>query len=106
MLFRSRRADALYTSGLLTFQQSDFNRAVALLEEALALQKALGDTSGMASSLNTLGRVARQQGDVERATALHEAALAAVKTWRCTPARRDGQPVRAVAMQPFMFVLQ
>jgi len=37
---------------------------------------------------------------------LDEAALAAVKTWRCTPARRDGQPVRAVALQPFKFVLQ
>lgn len=37
---------------------------------------------------------------------LDEAALAAVKTWRCTPAQRDGQPVRAVALQPFKFVLQ
>lgn len=37
---------------------------------------------------------------------LDEAALAAVKTWRCTPARRDGQPVRASATQPFKFVLQ
>lgn len=37
---------------------------------------------------------------------LDEAALAAVKTWRCTPARRDGQPVRAIALQPFRFVLQ
>jgi protein TonB len=36
---------------------------------------------------------------------LDEAALAAVKTWRCTPARRDGQPVRAVALQPFKFIL-
>lgn len=37
---------------------------------------------------------------------LDEAALAAVRTWRCNPARRDGQPVRAVALQPFKFVLQ
>lgn len=37
---------------------------------------------------------------------LDEAALAAVKTWRCTPARRDGQPVRAVALQPFKFMLR
>lgn len=37
---------------------------------------------------------------------LDEAALAAVKTWRCTPAQRDGQPVRAVALQPFKFLLQ
>ena len=37
---------------------------------------------------------------------LDEAALAAVRTWRCTPARRNGQPVRAVALQPFRFILQ
>jgi len=37
---------------------------------------------------------------------LDHAALAAVKTWRCRPALRDGQPVRAVALQPFNFVLQ
>lgn len=37
---------------------------------------------------------------------LDEAALGAVRTWRCTPAQRDGQPVRATALQPFKFVLQ
>jgi protein TonB len=37
---------------------------------------------------------------------LDEAALAAVKSWRCNPAQRNGQPVRAVALQPFKFVLQ
>ena len=37
---------------------------------------------------------------------LDDAALAAVKAWRCTPAQRNGQPVRAVALQPFKFVLK
>ena len=37
---------------------------------------------------------------------LDEAAVAAVKTWRCTPPQRNGQPVRAIALQPFNFVLQ
>jgi len=37
---------------------------------------------------------------------LDNAALAAIKNWRCTPPLRDGQPVRAVALQPFKFVLQ
>lgn len=37
---------------------------------------------------------------------LDEAAMAAVKTWRCNPPVRNGQPVRAVALQPFNFVLQ
>ena len=35
-----------------------------------------------------------------------DAALAVVKTWRCNPAIRNGQPVRAIALQPFNFVLQ
>jgi protein TonB len=37
---------------------------------------------------------------------LDDAALAAIKTWRCMPALRLGQAVRAVALQPFKFVLQ
>ena len=37
---------------------------------------------------------------------LDDAALAAVKSWRCTPAQRNGQPTRAVALQPFKFLLQ
>lgn len=37
---------------------------------------------------------------------LDQAALAAVRTWRCTPPTRNGQPLRAVALQPFNFVLQ
>lgn len=37
---------------------------------------------------------------------LDEAALTAIKNWRCNPAQRNGQPVRAVALQPFKFVLQ
>ena len=55
-----------------------------------------------------------EQGQVARAAVatgsgfprLDEAAQAAVKGWRCTPARRDGQLVRAVALQPFKFVLE
>lgn len=37
---------------------------------------------------------------------LDEAALAAVRTWRCNPATRHGQPVRAMALQPFNFILR
>lgn len=37
---------------------------------------------------------------------LDDAALDAVRNWRCNPAQRDGQPVRAVALQPFKFLLQ
>jgi protein TonB len=37
---------------------------------------------------------------------LDEAALAAIKNWRCNAAQREGQPVRAVAIQPFKFALE
>ncbi len=37
---------------------------------------------------------------------LDEAGIAAVKTWRCNPAMRDGQAVRALALQPFDFILE
>lgn len=37
---------------------------------------------------------------------LDNAAVATVKTWRCRPAMRDGQPVRTIALQPFNFVIQ
>ena len=37
---------------------------------------------------------------------LDEAAVAAVKRWHCTPARRNGIPVRATALQPLNFTLK
>jgi len=37
---------------------------------------------------------------------LDEAAVNAVKSWRCTPARRNGIAVRSVAVQPFNFALK
>jgi protein TonB len=49
-----------------------------------------------------VARVSSSSGHVR----LDDAALGAVKTWRCTPALRNGQPVRAVALQPFKFILQ
>lgn len=36
---------------------------------------------------------------------LDEAAQRAVRTWRCTPARRNGVVTRSVALQPINFVL-
>lgn len=37
---------------------------------------------------------------------LDQAALAEIKNWRCNAAKREGQPVRAVAIQPFTFSLE
>jgi protein TonB len=57
--------------------------------------------------LDELGRVInvaiKKKSGVAR---LDEAAIAAVKTWRCNPAKRNGVAVRAVALQPFNFILK
>jgi protein TonB len=37
---------------------------------------------------------------------LDEAGLAAVKSWQCNPSTRNGVAVRAVALQPFDFILE
>lgn len=53
------------------------------------------------------GRVARAEvktGSGYRR--LDDAALNAVKTWRCNLSVRDGVAVRAVALQPFNFILE
>ena len=62
----------------------------------VVLRVELGESGNVA-----LARVDRSSGYPR----LDEAALAAVRTWRCTPATRNGHPVRAVALQPFNFIL-
>jgi periplasmic protein TonB len=37
---------------------------------------------------------------------LDDAGLAAIKSWQCNAATRDGKPVRAIALQPFDFILE
>lgn len=66
-------------------------------EGTVVLRVELAETGAVVSA-----RVQTSSGHAR----LDEAALGVVKTWRCTPAMRNGQPVRAVALQPFKFVLQ
>ncbi|MGC2061787.1 MAG: TonB family protein [Thermodesulfovibrionales bacterium] len=57
--------------------------------------------------LNELGRVTNVSIKKTSGFArLDEAAIVAVKTWRCTPAKRNGIAVRAAALQPFNFTLK
>lgn len=57
--------------------------------------------------LDEQGRVAMARIKTSSGHArLDEAALTAVKTWQCRPATHNGQPVRAIALQPFNFILQ
>ncbi len=69
------RARALNGAGNLADSQGDYAQAASLHEEALTLQRALGDAKGIAGSLNGLGNVAQKQGDYGRAVVLHEEAL-------------------------------
>jgi protein TonB len=67
-------------------------------EEGTVVLRVELDEHGLVSA----ARVATSSGFAR----LDEAALTAVRSWQCQPARRNGQPVRAVALQPFKFVLQ
>ncbi len=57
--------------------------------------------------LDEQGRVAEARVQTSSGVPrLDEAALTAVRNWHCTPAMRGGRAVRAVALQPFNFVIQ
>ena len=65
-------AKALYEAGWIELFQGDYDRAIALLEEGLALFRELGDRRGVATSLVNLGFAALHLGDKERATVLRQ----------------------------------
>lgn len=57
--------------------------------------------------LDELGRVINVEVKTRSGfSRLDEAAINAVKTWRCSPAKRNGVAVRSVASQPFNFTLK
>lgn len=57
--------------------------------------------------LNELGHVTNAEVKSKSGfPRLDEAAINAVKTWRCSPAKRNGVAVRSVALQPFNFTLK
>ncbi|HYN88544.1 MAG TPA: tetratricopeptide repeat protein, partial [Ardenticatenaceae bacterium] len=76
------RGKALYGAGSLAYSQDDYHAAHVLLEESVAIRRALGDTQGVAMSLQHLGTLAREQEalnprpDYTRAKALSEESLA------------------------------
>jgi tetratricopeptide (TPR) repeat protein len=61
--------------GLTARHLGDYERAAAVLEEALALFRELGDKRNIAYVLGNLGGLAYRQGDYERAAVLHTEAL-------------------------------
>jgi protein TonB len=57
--------------------------------------------------LDGLGNVANAKVETSSGySRLDDAALLAIRAWHCTPASRNGQRVRAIAMQPFKFLMQ
>lgn len=73
---------------------------------ALSRRRGESGTVVLRVELSETGHVAAAQVRTSSGHArLDEAALAAVRTWRCNPASRNGQAVRAVALQPFDFVM-
>ena len=69
---KSALAKASYEAGWIEQFQGDYDRAIALLEEALALFRELGDSRGVATSLVNLGFAVLHQGDKERAAVLRQ----------------------------------
>jgi tetratricopeptide (TPR) repeat protein len=63
-------------TGILAAGQGDYDRAVALYEESLALYRNMGHRKGMSGPLRELGVVAYHRGDYEVAVRLNEQALA------------------------------
>jgi len=69
----------LHLLGGAAVDEGDPERAVAHFEEALALNRELGDTRNMAMCSCSLGMTALWQGDPERAGAPFEEALRLVR---------------------------
>ncbi|MCE7986917.1 MAG: helix-turn-helix domain-containing protein [Caldilinea sp. CFX5] len=70
------RAKILRVAGLLAENIGEFARTAALLEESLALYRALGDGAGAAQTLVLLGRIRKDQGKYAQARTLLAESLA------------------------------
>jgi non-specific serine/threonine protein kinase len=70
------RAAALNHAGLLAYAQGDIGRTEALLDQALALWRTVGDHAQIAAVLVNVGSVALEQGAHERAQRIFEQSLA------------------------------
>ena len=75
----SARAKALWGAGFLLYCKSDYERAVALCEESLALYQELEDKGGAGNSLIGLGVISGRQGDYVRGRELLEESLSSFR---------------------------
>ena len=72
---RSARAKALFAGGFLAQSQGDYDAALAMHEESVAIYRELGDRPGIGLALFGLGRVAHEQGKAAAARELLEQSL-------------------------------
>ena len=70
------RADAMAEEGWLAWAQGDWQEAMTLAEEGLAIARGLGEKWRMADALNTLGTVAAAQEQYEQAAGFYQESLA------------------------------
>lgn len=79
------RAKAVYGAGVLAFDQGDYARAEALLEQSLADSRERDDKVSVARALNHLALVRRARGEYSQAVALLEESerlcRATAQTW-------------------------
>jgi non-specific serine/threonine protein kinase len=69
------RAKALDSAGFLARYQGDYTAAAAIIDESLALWRAVGSNQGIADALSNLGYVALHQGDYAAARSMYEESL-------------------------------
>jgi len=70
------RAKALRAAAAIAQYQADYDHALALCEESLALYRTLGDQKGIAEALSTYGNVLFERGEYPAARGVHEESLA------------------------------
>jgi predicted ATPase/class 3 adenylate cyclase len=73
-------ADALVGAGVLASMQGDDAAAVAFDERSLAIQRRLGDPTGISYAVNNLANVAVRQGDFARARSLYTECVALARS--------------------------
>lgn len=69
------RARALLVLSILSYHHEGYRAAIALVEEALALYRDLGDTKGLATAILNVGILALGNGDYAQAIAYFEESL-------------------------------
>lgn len=91
-------ARALWSAGDMIWRQSDYAQGRTLIEQGLAIYRALGDKWQCADLLHRLGGIAYEQGDFERARRLYQEGLEIYRELDDKQGIADGLAYVAVAV--------